>query len=188
MKLAYADPPYLGMGKKMYADHPEHAVYDAVEGHAALIARLVDEFPDGWALSLSVPSLRYLLPLCPDDVRIGAWTKGWCSWKPGVGVAYAWEPVIWRGGRQTTKERATGWTMRDWMTCNVTTGRAMQGAKPDLFCRWVFDLLGARPDDELVDIFPGTGAVTAAWEKYRGQPALALASDDRGSADMGEQG
>jgi len=27
--------------------------------------------------------------------------------------------------------------------------------------------MGMRPDDELVDLFPGTGAVTRAWEEYR---------------------
>jgi len=28
-------------------------------------------------------------------------------------------------------------------------------------------MVGARPDDELVDMFPGTGAVTKAWESWR---------------------
>ncbi len=49
MKLCIADPPYLGCSKKHYGHHPEHAVYDTVEGHRLLIERLCDEFPDGWA-------------------------------------------------------------------------------------------------------------------------------------------
>ena len=34
------------------------------------------------------------------------------------------------------------------------------GAKPAAFCWWVFDLLGALPGDELVDLFPGSGGIT----------------------------
>ncbi|PKQ20170.1 MAG: hypothetical protein CVT66_06200 [Actinobacteria bacterium HGW-Actinobacteria-6] len=40
------------------------------------------------------------------------------------------------------------------------------GAKPAVFIRWVFDLLGALPGDELVDVFPGSGGVGRAWELY----------------------
>lgn len=42
----------------------------------------------------------------------------------------------------------------------------MIGAKPARFCRWVFELLGALPGDELVDVFPGTGGVMRAWAFY----------------------
>src|SRR5574343_923275 len=96
LRFAFADPPYLGQGKKHYAPHHENAAdCDALEWHAALITRLSDEYPDGWALSLHTPSLRELLPLCPPDVRVGAWCKSFCSFKPNVNPAYAWEPVIW---------------------------------------------------------------------------------------------
>lgn len=40
------------------------------------------------------------------------------------------------------------------------------GAKPAAFCRWVFDLLGARPGDQLDDLFPGSGGVTRAWAAF----------------------
>jgi tRNA/tmRNA/rRNA uracil-C5-methylase (TrmA/RlmC/RlmD family) len=52
------------------------------------------------------------------------------------------------------------------------------GAKPSEFCFWVFDMLGARQGDELVDLFPGTGAVTQAWAFYQATiapPAVAEA-------------
>ncbi len=42
----------------------------------------------------------------------------------------------------------------------------MIGAKPAAFCRWVFDLLGARPGDHLDDLFPGSGGVTRAWKGF----------------------
>ncbi len=42
------------------------------------------------------------------------------------------------------------------------------GAKPAAFCRWIFDLLGAQPGDELVDLFPGSGGVSRAWAAFGG--------------------
>ena len=99
MIFAYADPPYLGQGKKLYGDHPEASEWDNPGTHIALIDRLREEFPDGWALSASSPSLRILLPVCPDDIRIAAWVKPFCAFKKGVRPCYAWEPVLFRGGR-----------------------------------------------------------------------------------------
>jgi hypothetical protein len=107
MKFGYADPPYLGRAAKFYGElHADAAVYDTVEGHHALIDRLCDEFADGWAMSLHTPSLRTILPLCPEDVRVMAWVKPFCSFKKGVGVAYAWEPIIVRGGAPTHRTSA----------------------------------------------------------------------------------
>lgn len=37
------------------------------------------------------------------------------------------------------------------------------GAKPAAFCRWMFDLLGAQPQDEFADLFAGSGGVMRAW-------------------------
>ena len=44
------------------------------------------------------------------------------------------------------------------------------GAKPAVFARWVFDLLGAAPGDALDDLFPGSGAITRAWATFCGRP------------------
>lgn len=161
MKFAYADPPYLSCGHL----YPERAEVD----HHALIVRLVEEFPDGWALSCHSPSLRTLLPLCPDDVRVMAWVKPFAIFKPNVNPAYAWEPVLVRGGRKRGRELST---VRDWVSANVTLGKGLVGAKPAAFCVWLFDVLGMRPDDELHDLFPGTGAVTQAWDAWRAQGTL----------------
>jgi hypothetical protein len=167
IRCAYADPPYLGCGVSRYGDHPEAVVYDSIDGHRRLIERLAAEFPDGWALSLHAPSLRHILPLCPEDCRIGAWVKPFASFKPGVNPAYTWEPVIWRGGRKRERREPS---VRDHLACNVTLRAGFCGAKPGDFCRWVFALLGLRHGDELVDIFPGSGAVSRAWEQYAGLP------------------
>lgn len=155
MRFAFADPPYLGMGKKLYGDfHPEAAHWDDPESHRTLIESLVTDYPDGWAMSLSSTSLHTLLPMCPPTVRIAAWVKPFASFKPGVPVAYTWEPVIFTGGRKRGRDEAT---TRDHLSENITLRKGLPGAKPERFCAWILDLLGWEPEDELVDLFPGTG-------------------------------
>ena len=161
MTMAYADPPYLGMAWAY--DHPESNVYDTIDGHRAIVERLCADYPDGWAMSLHSPSLRHILPLCPEDCRVGAWVKPFCSFKPGVNPAYTWEPVIWRGGRKRTRSESS---VRGYVACNITLRAGFFGAKPEGFCFWVFSLLGLRPGDTFDDLFPGSGAVGRAWGAY----------------------
>lgn len=162
MRFAYADPPYLGQARH-YPQHPDSAVWDDPQTHLHLVNRLWADYPDGWALSCSTPSLRLLLPACPDDVRVGAWVKPFHVYKRGVRPAYAWEPVIFRGGRNTGHqppgkgEPAT--TPRDFIAANITLQRGLTGAKPEAFCRWILDLLGYRDGDIIDDLFPGTGTL-----------------------------
>jgi hypothetical protein len=171
MRFAYADPPYLGCGA-MYAKlHPEAMIWDDPETHRALIGRLCDEYPDGWALSSGSKGLRTILPMCPADVRVGAWVKPFCAFMPQVKLAYAWEPVMFRGGRKRTRWEPT---MRDWVSEPMAMKRGFPGAKPEAFCFWVFDVLNMDPDDLLDDLFPGSGAVGRAWQEWRRQPRLPL--------------
>jgi hypothetical protein len=162
MKFAYADPPYLGQGAKHYGKHHASAGdWDRIETHRELIERLVDEFPDGWALSASSPSLRRLWPLCPEDVRVGVWVKPFCAFKKGVRPAYAWEPVLFRSGRNRKHPpppkggKAT--TPKDFVICNVTLRKGLVGAKPPKVCQWILDLMNFQPGDTVDDLFPGTG-------------------------------
>ncbi len=169
MKAAYADPPYLGLAKAFYGDrHAEAADYDRLETHVALIERLSAEF-DAWAMSLHSPALRTILPHCPEDVRVMAWVKPFASFKPGVRVAYAWEPVIVRGSPKGTREQHT---VRDWIASNITLQRGFPGAKPEAFCCWLFEVLNLTADDEFHDLFPGSGAVSRAWSNWRSSPLL----------------
>lgn len=165
MHFAYSDPPYLGCGKLYLDHHPDALAWDDPETHRQLIERLCDEYPDGWAMSLSSPSLRTILPMCPEDVRLGSWVKPFAVFKPNVNPAYAFEPVIWRGGRKFTRDDPT---VRDWVSESITLKRGLTGAKPRGFCRWVFALLNAQKGDALDDLFPGTGAVSAAWAEWTG--------------------
>ena len=165
MKFAYADPPYLGLAAKFYGHlHPDAADYDKPETHQALIDRLCSEFSDGWAMSLHAPALRTILPMCPPEARVMPWVKPFASFKPGVGVAYAWEPVIVMGGRRRTREQRT---VRDWCAVNSTLRKGFTGAKPAGFVHWLLDVLNAEQDDEVVDLFPGSGAVTNAIADWR---------------------
>jgi len=171
MKAAYADPPYLGLAAAFYGDrHAEAADYDRIETHVALIERLSAEY-DAWAMSLHSPALRLILPHCPDDCRVMAWVKPFASFKPGVRVAYAWEPVIVRGCPKGTREQQT---TRDWVAANITLRRGFPGAKPESFCNWLFAVLNLTADDQFTDLFPGSGAVTKAWERFCRSPPLPL--------------
>lgn len=164
MKFAYADPPYAGHTKRgLYKHDPRCAEVD----HCELVDRLIVEYPDGRALSLSSPSLRRILPLCPSTARVGAWVKPFASFKPGVNPGYCWEPVIFVGGRRLGRDVDT---VRDFCIESITLRRGLAGAKPREVCRWIFAMLGARPGDELADLFPGSGAVSAAWSEFSQAP------------------
>jgi len=160
VRFAYADPPYLGCGKLYAKHHPEALIWDDPESHRQLVARLVDEFPDGWAMSLSSPTLQTILPMCPTDVRVAAWVKPFAAFKRNVRNAYTWEPVIVRGGRTSSKDGAP--VTRDHLAESIQLMAGLTGAKPQRFNRWVLDMLGFIDDvDELVDLFPGTAGMAA---------------------------
>ncbi len=171
MRFAYGDPPYIGQAKKHYG----HLGGSEVD-HVALIAQL--ETYDGWALSLTSSSLQQILAMCPNDVRIAAWVKPFCSWKPGINPAYTWEPIIWKSARKRTREQPI---VRDYVSSSIslrtfikvehedgtTTKEKLPGRKPDAFCYWLFELLNIQQDDSLDDLFPGTRSVSRAFEQWK---------------------
>ena len=170
MRFAYADPPYIGWAHKYGPDARE-------VNHRILIGTLIREYPDGWALSCSSSSLHVLLPMCPPDVRIMAWVKPWVPFRPFMHPAYAWEPVLFRGGRKIRRDQQT---RHDWLRAgNVQQG--FTGAKPDVFSRWLFHCFNAQPGDALDDLFPGTGAVSQAWIRYMAE----LAGDQEALYEQG---
>jgi len=161
LRIAYADPPYLGNSVKRYGDHPNAAEYDTLEGHKALIGRL--QGFDGWALSMASTNLRELLPYCPADARVMAWVKPFAIFKPNVNPAYAWEPVIVKPARRLGRDVPTS---RDWVSVNITLRKGVVGAKPKAFSMWLFQVLGMRVGDEFVDLFPGSGSVADAYAEW----------------------
>jgi hypothetical protein len=163
MRLAYADPPYLGQAKRHYAHDPSGIVAAEVD-FPELIEKLRGY--DGWAMSASSPSLHQLLPLVPE-ARIAAWVKPFCSWKPSHRVQYTWEPVLFVPARPKGSRSVP--STRDYVVSNMTMRKGTHGAKPPKFAEWVIDLLGAVPgEDTLDDLFPGTGIITVTWEARSG--------------------
>ena len=109
--------------------------------------------------------------MCSDDVRIMAWVKPFVSFKPNVNPAYAWEPVLVHGGRKRTREQIT---VRDFVSCGITLRRGLHGVKPETFAYWLFQVLNIQDGDTLDDLFPGSGAITKALERYRFNQQLQL--------------
>lgn len=173
MRIGYADPPYPGCAH-LYDGHPDFA---GEVDHALLIARLESEF-DGWVLHSSSTAMRHVVPMLPNGVRIMSWVKGFAAFKRNVSVAYAWEPVFVKAARKPVVSKRL--VMRDWIECPITLRRGLTGAKPEAVCHWAFEMVGARPEDFLDDLFPGTGAVTKAWATWQGK--FYLPSDAGGGA------
>ena len=157
MRFAYADPPYLGCAK-LYPEHPDAAKWDRVEAHRDLLWEIDNEY-DGWAFSLSAPSLKHILPEAPPSARIASWVKPFAAYKKNVRIAYTWEPVLFVPGRDSSKDGAP--VGRDHLSEVITLKKGLTGAKPEAFCRWVLDLMGYVPGDEVCDLFPGTGVMGA---------------------------
>lgn len=165
MILKYGDPPYPGQSKRHYGDHPDYA--GEVDHRALLID--MDSTADGWILHTSATALPDILSLCNElgitGYRIMAWVKPFAAFKRNVSVAYAWEPVLVKPVRKPVVEGRV--VMRDWLSESITMQRGLSGAKPEVVCRWLFEVAGLEPEDEMIDLFPGSGAVKRAWVRWK---------------------
>lgn len=160
MRFAYADPPYPDC-----ADYyPEKTEVD----HPSLVHQLREGYPDGWALSTSAEYCRDVWSLCPE-ARLFVWARPVLRVKSARPLN-AWEALLVVGGRPGPSDQVP-----DVEDLLVYRGRyrafpgALVGMKPPQFCTWLFQAIGARPGDELVDLFPGSGAVGRAWRDYCGR-------------------
>lgn len=190
MRLAIADPPYppllaerydladggprvtsrsrarrwYGDGPRGHSDsapadfHPEAGEWDRPERHRALLEQLVAEF-DGWAIATTPDGLGFYGPL-PVGARIMAWHKP-TAMPGGQRLISRWEPVIvWIPPER--RGRDAGERVSDVLVCNAPRA-SFVGAKPAAWTRWVLAALGYDPAvDEITDLFPGSGAVSAA--------------------------
>lgn len=169
-RVAYADPPYPGQSRIHYKDHPDYA---GEVDHYQLVKELRDY--DAWALSTSSTALKYLLALCPAETRVAAWVKPFAAFK-NQRITMAWEPVLYVAPNgPVARERPF---LRDWVSAAPPIFRGensgVHGTKPEGFCFWLFELLGLQPEDEFVDLFPGSGAVTEALDRWQRQTRLAV--------------
>lgn len=165
MRLAYADPPYPGQAK-LYRDHPDYAG----EVDLGLLCDWLLDF-DGFVLHTSSVALydveTAMRVAHKDTYRVMAWVKPFAAFKRNVSVAYAWEPVLVKPVRKPTVRKEMGFTYRDWLAESITLKRGLTGAKPEKVCHWLFEAAGAEPQDTLYDLYPGTGAVTRAWDTWQ---------------------
>ena len=162
MKLAYADPPYFGMGKKMYGKlHPDAAIWDDKQSHINLMFKLQVGY-DGWALSCNSKDLKWLLPEAPEDTRLAVWLKPFANWRPNYRVQYTWEPIIFKPARPKKGYQKGTESVRDHLVCNIALKKGLSGAKPDAFNDWILELLNYVPEDEMIDLFPGTNGMAEA--------------------------
>lgn len=169
-RLAYADPPFPGQAD-LYRDQPSYA---GEVDHAELIARLHRDY-DGWALSTSERKLKHVLSLCPDGVRTTAWVKPGGRGKTR-GIFNVWEPLIVWPARHDPPG------VPSWFHAHAARGGGdLIGRKPIAFCRYLFRVLGARPGDELADLYPGTGIVGRAWAAVNASPTTSGDASELGA-------
>lgn len=161
-RLAYADPPYPGKAF-LYRDHPDYA---GEVDHRALLEQL--QGYDGWALSTSSEGLRLVIPLCEAlglNYRVASWHRGPRKVR-SLSPWQAWEPIVYQSARPVARAGvadAFAYAARP----RLSDPDRVIGAKPAPFIFWVFELLGARPGDDLDDLFPGSGGVARAWALFQ---------------------
>lgn len=180
MRLAIADPPYLGRASLWYgggqhphygtpgrakgrtvADrewHPDAAQWDDPERHMALMTDL-DLHWDGWAMAASAKTLSELLPHADKlGARCGIWHVT-NAIPDGARVRSTWEALIFRVPL-SRRAAGTGMSVPDTLHAPHPMN-GFVGSKPDQWTTWVLDLLGYDPSEDTVDdLFPGSGAVS----------------------------
>lgn len=188
MKLAIADPPYppfigsggrknrasrwYGTGQRSRTDraadtHQGAHDWDDPATHRALLVSLLANY-DGWAIATSPDGITAYGEL-PAEVRIMAWVKP--NAQPGAHrLRSMWEPVIVYPPLGRRSNRNGVGSVPDVLTCGVPRA-AFRGAKPAEWTRWVLAALTYDPaTDDVHDLFPGSGMVTAAIIAADGRP------------------
>lgn len=181
MRLAIADPPYLGRAALWYGGegrskqgtagrargrgrldaeyHPDAARWDDPAEHIRLMVGLEDAY-DGWVMAASGKTLAPLIgPAEELGARLGIWHVT-NAIPDGARARNVWEAVFFRvpDGRRAV---GSGHRVPDLLSApHLTSG--FVGSKPDRWTRWVLDLMGYQPGDEVDDMFPGSGAVARA--------------------------
>lgn len=178
MKIAIADPPYLGRAVRWYGEggcgdgygknqadnHPEAHIWDNPETHKQLVRDLQANY-DAWAIAMSVHSLSTYLDVVDTDSRNGIRVGVWQKTNPppsGSRILNAWEPVLFYIPAER-RGYGTGVTLNDVLTA-PRPSRNFVGSKPAAWTEWVLDILGWQIEDEVTDIFTGSGAVSEAVE------------------------
>lgn len=185
LRLAYADPPYIGNARRYYGDQ---ATYAGEVDHDELLSRLAGY--DGWALSCSSASVASIGALCVAQdlrARLAIWHRRPAP-HPTARIVTAWEGVWYVPARRRVA-CVDELRVSDVLLGVTETGRrptlpsSVIGMKPPAMLAWVFRLIAALPGDSLDDLYPGSGIVARAWAAYAGEPSrLAAATRDASAA------
>lgn len=189
LRLAYADPPYVGRARRYYG---REASFAGEVDHSELLSRLATY--DGWALSCAADSIPRLLATVAevlrdasrvDRVRLAIWHRRRPP-HPHARRLSAYEGLIYSparfvvpGSTRPITDVLLGVESRP----RPTLPGSIIGMKPPAFCVWVFQLLGALPGDDLADLFPGSGMVSRAWAGYTGRSVVPVDTSPPGSRD-----
>lgn len=150
--------------------HPDAGEWDDPARHRALLEQLMAEY-DGWVIATTADGLEAYRPL-PIGHRLLVWVKP-TAMPTSHRIASKWEPVIVypppdrRARVPSPADAALGGPGYMPQVPDVLTSTVQKvgfpGAKPPAWTRWVLDALGYDADeDELTDVFPGSGSVAAA--------------------------
>lgn len=105
-------------------------------------------------------SLPVYLAGAPAGARVAVWSRG-NAVPTGSRVRSLWEPVLARVP-DARAAHGTGTGVDDVLTAGTTPG-GFAGRKPEQWTHWVLTMLGYDSSvDEVTDLFPGSGAVSAA--------------------------
>lgn len=189
MRLAIADPPYppqrsdridapsakprtymRSRAQRWYGDgarstkerpadwHPAAAEWDNPLRHRALLEELAAEF-DGWAIATTLDGIEHYAPH-PAGMRILVWQSSNAP-PSSHRVATTLEAVLVY--TPITRRRAGALGQVPDLLRTAAPRIGFPGSKPPLWTRWVLDALAYDPDeDELIDVFPGSGMVATA--------------------------
>lgn len=173
MKLAIADPPYLGRAARWYGNqshtlgphahaadhHNDAAEWDDPARHRQLIEELEANY-DGYAIACAPSGIDAYRPL-PESARVMVWVKP--NAMPSSGRLHnKWEAVIVRipDGRWTARG---GIGVVPDVLIEPKRNDGFAGSKPHRWTRWVLDALSYdAATDTVDDMFPGSGAVASA--------------------------
>lgn len=183
MRLAIADPPYLGRARLLYSSddmanlnvggninplrkadaHPDAHIWDDPDTHQNLVTDLMAGY-DGWAIAMAPDNLRHYLQWVPARTRIAVWHDP-AVMPTGTHPRRRWEPVLIyvpEGRRRTVDvPHPVGDVLTIPHQTGTPNGRSFAGRKPPQWTRWVLDMLGHRDEDTVTDLFHGSGAVAA---------------------------
>jgi hypothetical protein len=182
VRLAIADPPYppardgkvrasrwYGDGQLASDDvpadiHAEAREWDRPERHRELLADLTRDF-DGYAIATAPDAVRFYEPL-PAPCKLLVWVRP--NVQPGAHrIRATWEAVILYPPAGRRSNRGGPGTVDDVLVCPAPRVDFV-GAKPPEWVEWLLACLGYDAEtDDVVDVFPGSGLVSAVLAQGR---------------------